>query len=360
MDLKHFQILCNNYFFALFFKHKMSRLDKTITRITGRKNYMQDLSSVTGNLESIDKNYYTDRIKSVKHLYGAIVMELSKYTKNKKIQLVLSEIEKSFVKLNLEELYTNKVTKSGKTKCQIRLRPKMIYESEWFTKVKKLEDDSVEISKQFDIESVKLNEAQLKTIIENPDTVENFTFYGEKINEENVCQTVYIICSYVGKILDILLSPMYDCKKFIEKHWMEQIDSALQKNVEGGENMAREDAQQLVYTFVLAKYRTTIVTGSDQLTKVFLDIIPESKIMEMDPGRFMNVIEAFDMKDVQGKDKVLRFTNAVRAEIEKVISNKDITPAEIFKDINDIMSIGEKDEEDEEVEYSDVEDTVFS
>ena len=55
-----------------------TRIDKTISKFSGVKNYMEQLALVTGNINSLDETFYTDKINCVKKTFELIIYEFNK------------------------------------------------------------------------------------------------------------------------------------------------------------------------------------------------------------------------------------------------------------------------------------------
>ena len=49
-----------------------TRIDKTISKFSGVKNYMEQLAMVTGNINSLDETFYTDKINCVRKTFELI------------------------------------------------------------------------------------------------------------------------------------------------------------------------------------------------------------------------------------------------------------------------------------------------
>lgn len=330
-----------------------SKIDRVITKVSGSSDYMGDMARITGNIKTVDKEYYTQRLKMIDNTFNVIQKELDIHIQNSKslnqyIQLT-NEHYKTLDILNPYMKQTNK--KSKKIKYKLRLTPQVLYESEWFKMIKKLETIAASLCQQFEIDKIAITEKQEKIFKENPDTVEAFKFFDLLVTDPKVYQSIYISHTYINKILEIILSPAYDAKKFIINHWMPQIDEIIGSKIESEEEMTRSDIQNFVYTFVLAKYRLDLTSNSEEFTKVLLQSMSETNIVDMDAGRFLNVIDNINLEKLDKKDNIYKFAEATKTEIKKIMNGEKINPTEILKDIEKILD----DTQIEEVE-SDVED----
>lgn len=329
-----------------------TKIDRVITRVSGSSNYMGDMSKITGNIKTVDKEYYTSRLNMIDKTFNVILKELEQH-KSKQIREFIKLISNSYNKLDILNPYAKVVNKkSGKIKHKLRLSPRELYESEWFKHIKNLEAISAALCQQFEIDSITIGEKQQKIFDENPDTLSAFKFFDMNVNDKKVYQTVYISYKYIDKILEIILSPAYDAKKFIVNHWLPQIDEVIGSNIESEQELTRSDIQNFVYTFVLAKYRLDLTSNSEEFTKVLLQSMAENNIADMEAGRFLNIIDNIHLDKLDKKENIHKFAEATKNEIQKIISGEKINPTEILKDIEEILNIGAV----EETETSDVED----
>ena len=330
-----------------------TKIDKVITKVSGSSDYMGDMARITGNIKTVDKEYYTQRLTMINNTFVVIQNELEIHIQNSKsLKQFIQIINEHYKTLDILNPYSKQVNKKNKkVKYKLRLTPQKLYESEWFQMIKKLETISASLCQQFEIDKITISEKQEKIFKENPDTVEAFKFFDLLITDPKVYQSVYISHSYINKILEIVLSPAYDAKRFIVNHWMPQIDEIIGSKVESEQEMTRADIQNFVYTFVLAKYRLDLTSNSEEFTKVLLQSMSETNIVDMDAGRFLNVIDNINLDKLDKKDNIYKFAEATKSEIQKIMNGKKINPTEILKDIEKILD----DTQIEEVE-SDVED----
>lgn len=330
-----------------------TKIDKVITKVSGSSDYMSDMARITGNIKTVDKEYYTQRLNMINNTFNVIQKELEIHEQNSKsLKQFIQIINEHYKTLDILNPYSKQVNKkSKKIKYKLRLTPQKLYESEWFQMIKKLETISASLCQQFEIDKITITEKQEKIFKENPDTVEAFKFFELLITDPKVYQSVYISHTYINKILEIVLSPAYDAKRFIVNHWMPQIDEIIGSKVESDQEMTRSDIQNFVYTFVLAKYRLDLTSNSEEFTKVLLQSMSETNIVDMDAGRFLNVIDNINLDKLDKKDNIYKFAEATKSEIQKIMNGEKINPTEILKDIEKILD----DTQIEEVE-SDVED----
>ena len=338
----------------------MSRLDKTIIKFSGAKNYMDQLAQVTGHMNSIDETFYNQQINIVKSTYSSIINELKKYSKESGMLLdFITIMEAEYKKLNLNELYHDVVKKAKKGKPEkkihkVRITPKDIYESKWFKLIVDLEKTAADLIGQFEIESNKMSEAH-KTIIEKePIIVDTHKFYGIKVIDDNITATIFATSKFINKAIEILLTPMYDVKAHMDKNWLPQIDEVLgvQLKEKLGDKakdvpITEEDIKHYVYTFILTKYRLELTGNTGEFAKTLMKSLDSSIIGSCNPARFINLIDGLKLDEVEDNKGVKKVVELARKELIKVSENQDIKPADLLNDINEILSYGDKEDEDD-------------
>jgi len=342
----------------------MSRLDKTIIKISGTKNYMDQLAQVTGHMNSIDETFYTNQIKIVKTTYLSIIKEISKYKNDSGLlKDFIKVIEDEYKKLNLDELYHDVVKKAKKNKPErkqhkVRITPKDIYNSKWFKLIVELEKTAADLEGQFGIESNKMSENHKKILVKEPLVVDVHTFYGIKVNTDEITGVIYATSKFINKVIEILLTPMYDVRAHMDKNWLPQIDDIL--GVELKKNMpanklkdipiTQEDIKNYVYTFILTKYRLELTGNAGEFAKTLMKTLDSSIIGSANPARFINLMDNLKLDQIDDNKGVKKIVELAKNELIKLSENKDIKPADLINDINEILSYGDKEDDEEEKE----------
>lgn len=333
------------------------RIDKTIARVSGSSDYMGDLAQITGHMTTINKEFYIKQISEVMTTYEkGIRLVLKEIEAND----IVSKLDKAYEELNLSKLYEEKVhKKSKKVSMKLRLTPKDIYQSNWFKLLRQVESLATEVYNQFSLEGKDLKEKQLEIINKNRDSVETFTFYGKQITQPNVPKAIVICKKFINKILEIILTPMYDCMDYIKKHWVDQINQAVGAQVQkktGKNEITQDEIQNYLYTFVLAKYRLDITGSTEHFTNVLLKSINEYEVASIDAARFLDVIENFKLDDIKGSEQLKQMAELAKDEMRKIIGKEDISPSEILKDIEKFLNV---EPEEKPVETEQVTDDIF-
>ena len=329
-----------------------SMIDKAINNVSGSANYMKDMEYIVGNVFTIDKPFYVAQLKRVKGTY-TLIMNNTKNINHK----FFKEFATNWNKLDLDHAYkkvTNK--KTGKTKEKLSVTPKDIISSQWFAQLRQLDVIITNLIDQFKIESADMSDESTKIINENPNTVDAFKFFGRKISEEGIHQIVFVLNKFVKDVFEVLLNPMYDYQKYIVNHWLPQIDAVVSaranKNPEL-KGLKTEDTQKYVGLFAKAKYRLGLTENTNDFTKVFLDVIGESEIANLDAARFMDILDTIDVSSIDKTGKLQQTLELTKANIEKAKDSK-FNLEEVVKDFETIINMGN--EEEEQVVTSTVED----
>lgn len=335
------------------------RIDKTIARVSGSANYMKDLAQVTGNMNTIDKAFYLKQVAQIRTTYEngilKVLNEIEAFDIVKKLNNAYKELDLTTVYIDKE----HKKSKEKKISHVVRLYPRDIYRSSWFKLLREVESSATEVFNQFALEGKDLKEKQLEIISKNRESVDIFKFFGKAITEQNVPKAVVVCKKFTNKILEILLTPMYDCMGYIQKHWLSQIDQAVGAQVQqktGKNDITQAEIQKYLYTFVLAKYRFDITGSSEQFTNVLFKSINEYEVADLDAGRFLDVIDNFKLDQIQGSEQLKKMAELAKDEMRKIISNENISPSEILKDVEKFLNT-EPEPKKEETEQ--VTDDIF-
>ena len=327
------------------------RMDRTISKVAGINNYMDQLAIITGNIHSITPDYYMEKLSQIDKMNHVICTELT----GLELYNLVKSIETEYNKLNLLNPYIEKKhKKSTKVSKKLILRPEDIYKSGWFKIFKSINGKCMDMFVQFEIDAASMGDKQKNIIKENPQTVETFKFYDVAMNTDRAYRCVYTCKKFIDRIIEIILTPMYDTKEFIKKHWDMRIDNVigtqLKEKIKDHEKheVATEDIQRYVYIFVLSKYRLEVTGSPDQFAKVLMKSISEYDLAGIDASKFVQVIDGIDFDQVQNNKHIKDMAAIAKDEIIKISKNENISAREIMEDIDKFLSIGDdiKDDED--------------
>ena len=57
-----------------------TKIDRVISKVSGSSDYMCDMARITGNIKTVDKEYYTQRLKMIDSTFKVIQKELEIHT----------------------------------------------------------------------------------------------------------------------------------------------------------------------------------------------------------------------------------------------------------------------------------------
>lgn len=350
-----------------------SQIDSAINKISGSNDYMKDMERIIGTITTIQKEYYQLKIKRVKTIYKEIEQYLDtiRPITNKESVQIIDDLKEHYIKLNLNMLYERKVNRKTKeAKEKLAIKPKDIISSPWFAKMRNLELMTAGIKQQFKIDGPTMSDATQDIIRTDYDAVTTFKFLNltidAVINDVTIAAIVYYINKHCNDIFNILYEPMYDYRKYIQTHWLSEIDTILSTNEKVksklGENkgLTREEAQNYVALFAKAKYRMTLLDGNAaDFTKIIFDVLGETDIANLDASRFMDIVGSINVKEIDKSGKLQQTLDVAKENIRK-IGTEDFKFEDIVADFSKIMGSGnDKEEEKEQEPVEVVEDNVF-
>lgn len=335
-------------------------LDKTIVKFSGAKNYMDQLAQITGHMTDINEEFYNKQINMVKSTYNSIMNKLENY-KTREVQTFIKNTKEHYTSLNLNELYhdvlnvrSKKSKNPPKLQHKVRITPKDIYNSAWFKDMLELEKNAADIVGEFEITSNKMNETHKKLVDTNPGVIESFKFYGIRVNDDETTGLVFATSKFINKIIEIILTPMYDVRAKMDKNWLPRINDVLGvelKNKLGNKAkdipITEEDIKDYVYKFLLTKYRLDVTGNVGDFTKTLMSTLDSSVVSDANPARFINLMDNLKIDEIENSKGVKKIVELARSELVKISENKDMKPAELLSDINKILNYEESDSEEE-------------
>ena len=327
----------------------MNNTDSFIKNITGSNNYIKELEKVCGNMETINKDWFVNQNNE-----NIVDDELIRKTLLTTLGKDVDEVRQYFA-LSMKTCFVNPFrtvikkshkTKSRKTKTEIRddLKPKVFIKSDYFKLLKRLEKQTNNLIESFGRDGDKLDNI-LKT---QPDLIDVKTFYGYKIKQPTDIKPVVVIHDCAHNIISRYMLPMYDIKNTMNKNW--GMLAPLFKNsgnLSVGEfELNQHDIKDMLYLFMVAKYRCTITENNKYYVKLFMNIINNNGTMEeetefgkMDPARFLELLDTINLEAIDKKQKVYKFAEQSKSIIKRIINKQDGDNMEdIMKDILNMVN----------------------
>ena len=362
----------------------MHDIEAQISRISGQQNYMEQLQKITGNIEFVDMDMYHDKHNKIVNCDSNIKKVLRKMLEDTdSINTIKSLYDKESNALNLKDntfgLYVKKSKKSKKQKKPREIinngyRPIDLVKTEWFKLIKRMEKDIhkflIEVfpdntsqntnvndgTNTDSLPNVQLNnksklDVESKTFADleheyklHPELLDIKTALDCKINTNKLFTSIIMIKKFAKIIINILLTPMYDVKKTIHSHWSEINRIFKTKAFQQTKLTSPDDIIEILYQFIIAKYRATITGNNKHYVKLFLDTVGNENVSNMDGARFVEIMDAIDLDKLNKKDKVYQFALGAKSIMQRIVNNENITP-NILKEFDNMFN----DENDEDV-----------
>lgn len=334
----------------------MHDTESLLENITGSKDYIKELEKLTGNIEHIDNKWFDNVMVKVNEADGNI---------RKILKDISCSISKDYFKLSIESeinksyiTTTKKSRKSKKTKVKKsineKLKPKNIIKSPYFKMIKKIEKTCNNLLEAYGDTFEKMQEV-IKT---NPGIQEIKNFYDYILTKPEDITMIKSIKSNANIIIDQYMTPMYDVKATMDKNW-HLIDSLFNKMVT---EISITEVKEMLYLFIVAKYRCTITENDKYYMKLFMSIVNKDSnniIGKMDPARFLELLDTINLDVIDKKQTVYKFANQSKEIIKRIVNkNEGETMEDIMKDISDMMVRTTRKEEEEEEEAIEAEEIV--
>lgn len=327
----------------------MHDTDSLIQSITGSNNYVKELEKICGNLEHIDIDYFKyineqnnesdNKIRSIlKNMLASddIVKEFFKnsISLNYKSAIFIEEKKKKNKKTNETKIIKREIIVD-------KFKPRKFVKSDYFKIIKKIEKQANNIIESYGDTYEKV----LETIRNNPELQETKNFYGYKITSEDSLVNIKSIQDNCQKIIDNYMRPMYDMLQTIKNNWS-ILDKLFKKN-NLGENIT--EIQNMLYAFMLSKYRCIITDNDKYYVKLFMNIVTdkgedEMNLGKMDSSRFLELLDTIDFDSIDKKQKVYNFATSSKDIIKRILK-KDEPMEAIMKDVNEMMMKAKQEKE---------------
>lgn len=309
----------------------MDNTDSIIKNITGSNNYVKELEKVCGNIETIDKTWFINQNDSNK-IDDNIIRKTIINTLGKDAEIVKQYFKLS-MNINFNNPFITIIKKSKKSKQPIKtreeirqeLKPSTFIKCEYFKLLKSLEKTTNNLLIAFGSNGEKINDI-LKSQPELPDIK---TFHGYKIKHINDIKPINIIHESSHNIINRYMLPMYDMKSIMDKNW--GMLSPLFKNNSGlkveGVDISQSEIKDMLYLFMVAKYRCTITENNKYYVKLFMNIInnngsmqEETEFGKMDPARFLELLDTINLEAIDKKQKVYKFAEQSKNIIKRIVN----------------------------------------
>lgn len=328
----------------------MHDIDNKINKITETDNYMEQLQQITGNIFSIDRDYFKDLLKKVDVLEKLIVPSLVQYFDDEKIDIIqkYSKISSEFniVESSISTITKKKSDKSLKKSSKNKKEKiveiinhecigKELLKSEWFCLIKELEQKSNDLLDSFDTSSYE----KVKEVYDSDKTLLNIkTFYEIPITSAQKLSSLKNINKVCNQIIDLYTQPLYDVKKKIQSNWSKL--GNIFKEV--GET---DEIIKMLEQFIICKYRCEITGNNKYYMKLFQNLFTgENSIEKMDGSKFLRIVDSIDTTQLKKGSNISKFSDAIKLAVHS-IGNNEQTLEQALEQIRNIMDTSKEEQE---------------
>lgn len=347
----------------------MHDIDAQISKISGQANYMEHLQKITGNIMNVDMAMYHEKHTKMVNCDANIRKVLAKILKeDSAIQPVHDEFLKLSTELDLEHktfyMHQKKSNKSKKVHAPKEMiaqgyKPSDLIKTPWFHQVKHMEKAVqkflVEVFPANPDPNIKTEyekktyEELNKEFTEHPEMVDIKTILDVRITSKPIFELFKLLKRFTKIIINILMLPMYNVKQTIQSHW-NQIEKIFKTQAFKDSGIASaEDIILILTQFIIAKYRATITGNNKHYIKLFFDTVGNDSLADMDGARFLEIMEAIDLDQLDKTDNVYKFASSAKIAMKKIANNEAITP-DILKEFDEIFNSPSKAEQQAESE----------
>lgn len=317
----------------------MENTDDMIKSITGTSDYMKELAKITGNLESVNLDYFIARNNENIANDNVIRSGMKKLDNSETKNFFALSIENNF-----QHAIVQKKNKRKTKKMDEKFRPKIFIKSPYFKIVKKIEKTCNNLFESYNIDREHPSINQVNEVLKtNPELMEVKNFFDYKLTTDDDIRTLVDIQKATHSIIENYMAPMYDVKATMDKNW-----NLLSPMFKMNTGFGVSEVKDMLYLFIIAKYRCTITENNKHYMKLFMDVInktennngspEENNIANMDPARFLELLDNINLDTISEKKSVYEF--AIRSkDIIKRITNKkpDDKMEDILKDIQQTL-----------------------
>lgn len=347
----------------------MHDIDAQISKISGQANYMEHLQKITGNLMNVDMAMWHEKHTKISNCDANIRKVLDKLLKeDEHIQPHRDEYEQLSTKLDIANktfyMHVKKSSKSKKVhppreKISPGYLPSDLVKTEWFHKVKHMEkavqkflvevfpaNPDVEQKTEYEKKTYEELKAEFDA---HPELLDIKTVLDVRVSSKAIFELLKLLKRFCKIIINILMLPMYDVKGTIESHW-DQIERIFKTQAFKDTGVASsEDIVVILTQFIIAKYRATVTGNNKHYIRLFFDTVGNESLANMDGARFLEIMDAIDLDQLDKSDNVYKFASSAKIAMKKIANNEAITP-DILKEFDEIFNSKEPTKEETEAQ----------
>lgn len=292
--------------------------DSKINKLTDSVNYMDQLQQITGNLFSIDKEYFEDMLKKVDVMEKLIVPSLIQYFEDpeteiiKRYQKISSEFNVVESSIMLVEKKRGRKSKKPSKTVEIVNHDcigEKLLKTEWFCVLKELEQKSNDLLEAFDSSDY----SKVKAVYDSDKTLLTIkTFYGVPITSSQKLSALKNINKITNQIIDLYTHPLYDVNKKIHNNWTKL--GNIFKDI--GET---DEIIKMLEQFMICKYRCEITGNNKYYMKLFQSIFQgENAVAQIDGSKFLRIVDSVDMSQLSDNANLSKFADSIKTIIKSM------------------------------------------
>lgn len=292
--------------------------DSKINKLTDSVNYMDQLQQITGNLFSIDKEYFEDMLKKVDVMEKLIVPSLTQYFEDpeteiiKRYQKISSEFNVVESSIMLVEKKRGRKSKKPSKTVEIINHDcigEKLLKTDWFCILKELEQKSNDLLEAFDSSDY----SKVKAVYDSDKTLLIIkTFYGVPITSSQKLSALKNINKITNQIIDLYTHPLYDVNKKIHNNWTKL--GNIFKDI--GET---DEIIKMLEQFMICKYRCEITGNNKYYMKLFQSIFQgENAVAQIDGSKFLRIVDSVDMSQLSDNANLSKFADSIKTIIKSM------------------------------------------
>lgn len=339
----------------------MHDIDAQISRITGQDNYMETLQKITGNIMTVDMDMFHACHKKISACDFNIKVLLSRLVdsnkENQSIKDIFTEYDNESTSLDIKnKTFSIKQRKGAKSQKPPReiispgYLPSDMIKTKWFKSVKHIEKNVNKYLTAIFPENLEADKRTFEYLNDNvyknnPEVKELQSVYDIHVNDAETLKSLTQLHKCTNTIINLLMDPMYDVKSTIRKHWgkIEQIFKS--KAFQQSGIASSEDIIDMLHQFIIAKYRATITGKNKHYAKLFLSVVGNENVSQLDGARFIEIMDSIDLDKLDKKENVYKFATNAKNIIHSIVNNENINAMEVIEQLNKSFDIHDEDED---------------
>lgn len=317
----------------------MHDIGARITQMVGG-DYMKNLEQITGNIMFVDPQVFTHNIEKINKCQTNIKISLDnlyKESPNDCVKSLISEFARNKIDFSSDKLYVKKVKKNKTIKrININYRALTLYKTPWFETIKTIEkninkgmrkifpeerEEKVMDNKTFtDVQNIFREHPNLKSI---------YTIFDVELTSKSIYDILRLIKRYCGIIINIIMNPWYDVKARInsKQHMLKLIFKRVSNLSE--EPYPLDMIVSTLTSFIIIKYRVKITGQDNHYIKFFVDLYDDDFMTEMNPARFIEVIDTLNIENLRDNGSTYDFAMKTKDLISKAINGENVNLTEV-------------------------------